>query len=263
MKRVVAVITILVFIVALAAAARRTPLGRATTWQRLASPGELSAAHASLADGCAACHTAVRGVEAPACVACHADNAALLQRQPTAFHAHIQSCSQCHVEHQGAARRPTEMDHAALAKYALRELSSGGADDERRRVRNRLLVWIRQGRAGEGGGASHPNVTAEEAILDCAGCHSSQDKHFKLFGQDCAECHATARWTITEFKHPSPRSTDCAQCHQAPPSHYMEHFKMVSQRIAGRHDAQVGECYVCHQTNSWNDIKGVGWYKHH
>lgn len=22
-------------------------------------------------------------------------------------------------------------------------------------------------------------------------------------------------------------------------------------------------CRACHQTTSWNDIKGVGWYKHH
>ena len=207
-KRVAAIVTLLVLAVAVVAVVRRTPLGRASTWQRLASPGGLSAAHASLGNDCAACHTPVRGVEAPNCVACHADNAALLGRQPTAFHAHTQSCSQCHVEHRGLARRPTEMDHVALARHGLRELNSGGGGDEGRRVRGQLLGWIRQGRAGAGGGASHPNVTAEEAVLDCAGCHSNQDRHNKLFGRDCAQCHATARWTIDEFKHPSPRSTD-------------------------------------------------------
>ncbi len=258
-KRIAAAAVLLVIAVALVAAARRTPLGRASTWQRLASPGELSAAHASLGDDCAACHTPARGVEASRCVACHADNAALLQRQPTAFHANIQSCGRCHVEHLGAARRPTEMDHVALARYGLRELN--GAGDEGRQARSRLLGWVRRG--GVGRGTSYPNVTAEEAALDCAACHSNQDAHDKLFGQDCAQCHATSRWTVDEFKHPSPRSTDCAQCHQAPPSHYMEHFKMVSQRVANRPDAQVGQCYLCHQTNSWNDIKGVGWYRHH
>ena len=62
--------------------ARYTPLGRAVTWERQASPGDLSAAHAFLADNCAACHTPVKGVTADKCVACHADSP-ILQRQPT------------------------------------------------------------------------------------------------------------------------------------------------------------------------------------
>jgi NAD-dependent SIR2 family protein deacetylase len=27
--------------------------------------------------------------------------------------------------------------------------------------------------------------------------------------------------------------------------------------------AQVNQCYRCHQTTSWNDILGVGYYKIH
>jgi hypothetical protein len=84
-----------------------------------------------------------------------------------------------------------------------------------------------------------------------------------LFGKDCAQCHRTDKWTISEFRHPSAQSTDCVQCHQAPPSHYMGHFKMVSQRVACQPHADVRQCFLCHQTTSWNDIKGVGWYKHH
>ncbi len=53
---------------------------------------------------------------------------------------------------------------------------------------------------------------------------------------------------------------------------HMMHFEMLSKRIAKQEDSQVAECcgptqvnqcYRCHQTTSWNDIKGVGWYKHH
>ncbi|MBI3736827.1 hypothetical protein HY256_09975 [Candidatus Sumerlaeota bacterium] len=53
------------------------------------------------------------------------------------------------------------------------------------------------------------------------------------------------------------------QCHQAPPSHYMMHFEMVSMKVAGQEHAEVSQCYLCHQTTAWNDIRGVGWYKHH
>lgn len=236
---------------------RTTSLGRAVTWQRQASPGRLSAAHAFLENNCAACHTAGRGPEAANCIACHANDEALLQRQPTAFHAGVGSCRECHPEHQGGERPPTTMDHAALARIGLRQLGSRQGADER------LVAWLR--RQGSTGGTlpGLPQITPLEAALDCAACHATRDHHFQLFGQDCAQCHATAQWTIPEFRHPSPRSTDCAQCHQAPPSHYMEHFHMVSMRVACQPHAQVNQCQLCHQTTSWNDIKRVGWYKHH
>ena len=272
MKKLVSIATVLTLAVVLAFILPRTRLLEVATWQRQASPGQLSAAHAFLESNCAACHTPVKGVEAANCAVCHANNGALFERQPTAFHAHIQSCSPCHLEHQGGNRRPTKMDHLALAQVGLRELNEDAADSERRQVRGQLLGWIKQQRAGEGPEAGHQDVTPEEMILDCASCHANQDKHQKLFGQDCAPCHATAQWTIAEFQHPSPRSTDCAQCHQAPPSHYMMHFEMVDKKIASKAnapgnpccgDVQVNQCYRCHQTNAWNDIRGVGWYKHH
>jgi hypothetical protein len=233
----------------------KTSLGQAVTWQRQASPGRLSVAHAFLEDNCAACHTADRGPEAANCVACHANDAALLQRQPTAFHAGIGSCRECHSEHQGTTTRPTAMDHVALAKVGLRQLREEGQGDRA----GALASWIRREEAGGG----VPHLAPAEAALNCVACHATKDRHVGLFGQDCAQCHATATWAVREFRHPSPRSTDCAQCHQAPPSHYMEHFHMVSMRVAGKPHAKVNQCFLCHETTAWNDIKGVGWFKHH
>jgi len=118
------------------------------------------------------------------------------------------------------------------------------------------LNWARRALGGDG-------RAAPDKALDCATCHANQDRHQTLFGRDCSECHSTATWTVAAFRHPSPRSTDCAQCHRGPPSHYMEHFRMISARVARQPEARVEQCFACHQTNSWNDIKGVGWYKHH
>ena len=241
---------------------RNTSLGQAVTWQRQASPGRLSSAHAFLENNCAACHTAGKGPEATNCIACHANNETLLQRQPTAFHADVGSCRECHVEHQGTDRRATLMDHAALARIGLRQLKEGGAGAVGRQRHAEVISWIGWQDAGELA-RSHDGITPAEAALNCAACHANKDRHLKLFGQDCAQCHGTQKWTIPEFRHPSARSTDCAQCHQAPPSHYMGHFHMVSMKVAGQHHAQVNQCYLCHQTTAWNDIKGVGWYKHH
>ena len=112
----------------------------ALAWQRQVSPGPLSAAHAFLGNDCAACHTPVKGVEPARCVACHADDEEVLGRQPSAFHANVRSCSGCHVEHQGVDRRPTRMDHAALARIGLRELGAAPAGGEQRRARDSLVA---------------------------------------------------------------------------------------------------------------------------
>ena len=235
-----------------------------TAWQRMAVPGALSKAHTFLEHNCAACHTAVKGVEASNCIACHANNDSLLQRQPTAFHANVSSCRECHREHQGIDKRPTEMDHLALSKIGFRQLTTDhptGSENEL--VRKDLLNWIGQHQPAGHTSDGQSSLSPREAVLNCATCHANKDRHFDLFGQDCGQCHGTTKWTIPEFRHPSPSSKDCAQCHQAPPSHYMMHFQMVSAKVAAKPNAQVDQCYQCHQTTVWNDIKGIGFYKHH
>ena len=94
-------------------------------------------------------------------------------------------------------------------------------------------------------------------------CHATRDKHQGYFGQDCASCHVVKTWKIEGYLHPSPRSTNCTQCHKAPPSHYMMHFSMMDKTIAGQGKARVEQCFACHQTDSFNNIKGVGWVKMH
>lgn len=234
------------------AALYRSGSASVPAWTKSFQPGPLSIKHAFLTDKCEACHTPTQGVEAKSCIACHATAAADLAKQSTAFHATVQDCGGCHVEHQGAGR-PTRIDHAAL---------------------------LRIGSHAAVGAAGHPAVPAEmikeiadfldvatsrsaENALDCASCHSYRDPHRELFGRECRGCHETTTWRIAGFLHPSPTSKECAQCHQAPPSHYMEHFKMVSMKVAGQEHAQVNQCGLCHRTDSFNDIKDVGWYKHH
>jgi hypothetical protein len=230
------------------------------SWQHTVMPGDLSQGHAFLANNCAACHTSVKGVEAQNCIVCHADNKTVLQRQPTAFHANITACAACHLEHQGRVPRTTKMDHVALARLGFKELEQqpqqAGVDVPA------IKRWLNETHSAQQQ-AAHPNLQPEESLLNCATCHQTKDRHRGQFGTDCASCHATSKWTIAEYRHPPPSSQSCNQCHQAPPSHYMEHFKMVSMKKARVEKADVSQCFLCHQTTSWNDIKGVGWYKHH
>jgi len=212
-------------------------------------PGDLSAAHANLSTNCQSCHTAFERADDAKCISCHATNKELLQRQPTAFHAIVSNCGSCHTEHQGVNANLRVMNHEMLAKIGQKKIDK--KESSSFHTTNPALP------------EAHPLVSALEARLDCAGCHSTKDKHTGLFGQNCASCHATTQWTIPAFQHPSVRSVECNQCHQAPPSHYMEHFTMISQKVAGQKKALVNQCYLCHQTTSFNDIKGVGYYKHH
>lgn len=243
------------------------------SWQHAVVPGGLSKGHEFLANNCAACHTANKGVEAKNCIVCHADNLAVLQRQPSAFHADIGKCSACHLEHQGPVASTTKMDHVALARIGLNQLArdpheNGAGVSELKRWLEEAADSPQPTQSGNGKsflGMTHPDIRLqpEEMLLNCASCHSTKDRHLGLFGNDCASCHATAKWTIPDFRHPSSASQSCNQCHQAPPSHYMMHFKMVSMKTAGVEKAEVNQCFLCHQTTSWNDIKGVGLYKHH
>jgi hypothetical protein len=49
----------------------------------------------------------------------------------------------------------------------------------------------------------------------------------------------------------------------APPSHDMTLFEMMSMRVSGQEHAQVGQCYKSRQTTVWNDIQSIGLYKLH
>jgi Class III cytochrome C family len=244
-------------------------------WRAAANPGLLSAAHAFLGAQCEACHTPQRGIEAASCLTCHDTDAPVLAKQSTAFHAAIQECRGCHIEHRGAAIRPTNMDHTILARVGWQK-ALGRHSPASPKSETTAMSEIRHFLAGLTGG--HPPSDSE--ALDCFACHSNRNPHHdgtsagccgsgsvgtvgSLFGRECADCHVTTIWKIPGYKHPSPRSQDCAQCHQPPPSHYMGHFEMISKMIAGQMHARVEQCYLCHQTDAWNDIKGVGWYKHH
>jgi len=223
-------------------------------WTDVVAPGSLSEKHMFLSDKCETCHTPLKGVEAATCISCHTTAAKELGKQSTAFHAAPgRECRGCHLEHNGGAR-PTRMDHASLLQTDAFVI--GGAPSARA-VADRMTADLREFLG------LPKSEQRERAWLDCVGCHSNREPHRELFGRECANCHGLTSWKIAGFLHPSPTSKDCAQCHQAPPSHYMGHFIMMDRTIAGQEHASVDQCFLCHRTDSFNDIKDVGWMKHH
>lgn len=224
-----------VVLVAFAVAMRSNAPAGSGAVARLVTPGPLSPPHQAFGAQCTSCHTPLKGVESKACLSCHAGTD-FGNKQSTQFHAQAKECTSCHIEHDGA-RGIVKMDHRALLDPA---------------------VWRERATSAH----SRSHVTTPEAALDCASCHSIRDPHLGIFGQDCASCHTTNSWKIPAYRHPSVNSTQCSECHKAPPSHFMEHFSMVSQRAAGS-KARVDQCYACHTTDSFNNIRRRGWYDHH
>ena len=64
------------------------------------------------------------------------------------------------------------------------------------------------------------------------------------------------------YAHPRSRK-NVSNVIRLPPSHYMMHFEMMDEMISGQGAARVEQCFACHQTDSFNNIKGAGWFKMH
>jgi hypothetical protein len=217
-------------------------------WQQLTSPGQLSKSHAFIRNNCAACHSPVVGVTRAKCVACHANDTDLVDRQPTAFHAAVSECSPCHYEHVAGIERPIRMDHTALARIGLTELGEGGPDA--RQTRAQLAAWLRSAPASDMGG----KLSSEERLLNCVSCHAVKDVHSGNFGQNCSLCHGTKSWFIETYVHPPPSTRQCVQCHRPSPCHFMEGCLGMMGHMAGGEGARLEQCYLCHKTTSWYDF---------
>ena len=160
--------------------------------------------------------------------------------------------------------RPITMSHEEFAGICLRQLENNPSpESEAYQVFTPIRRWVTQPKRSSSLEATSRSLTPAESVLNCMACHANNDRHLRLFGPDCASCHGSVAWTIPEFRHPAATSQSCAQCYQAPPSHYMMHFKMISMSIAGVKKSEVNQCFLCNQTTVWNDIRGVGFCKHH
>ena len=218
-------------------------------WRTAAAPGPLSTGHAFLEERCESCHIPARGPVAEACVGCHAASEKLLSIPRTVFHASISECASCHVEHLGRERRPITMDHTALLSMMeqVKVAPIGPVPTGPRAEIERLYDFV--------AGALHPPEDMAASSLNCSTCHANEDRHRGLFGSECAQCHNQQAWTISSFRHPSPRSSECASCHAAPASHSMMHFRMMVLPRAGQPNARVEQCYLCHQVDAWTNMQ--------
>ena len=95
------------------------------------------------------------------------------------------------------------MDHLALSKIGFVQLKTDQSSDGVNELLGKnLLNWIDQHQPAGRGLEGHSSFTPQEAVLNCASCHSSKDRHVKLFGQDTATLDAAGvqalrlRWGV-------------------------------------------------------------------
>lgn len=163
------------------------------------------------------------------CMACHVP----FQRVAGA------KCQGCHARNTGLLDRRDTAFHAQATRCSTCHVEHRGRDARISAMEHAVL---------------QPEVA-------CTACHF--DRHQARLGTACATCHATDTWKVAGYRHPSPRSYACFECHQPPPSHLMMHFQMMDRAATGQGDATVDQCFRCHTTDHWNNIKDLGFLKHH
>jgi hypothetical protein len=159
----------------------------------MVAPGHLVDEHAELATDCFACHTALRGVSAQKCIACHAVKDIGLRSSKglaitgktgkaikTAFHQELteQNCVACHSDHAGP--RLVQKDQKPFSHALLRL-----------------------------------------AVRDqCQSCHQAPNNTMhKAFTGECKQCHSQQAWKPATFDHAKlfvldgDHQTECATCH--------------------------------------------------
>lgn len=164
------------------------------------------------------------------------------------------NCQACHVPFRIASDAKCRACHARNTGLLSRL-------DTRFHAEARRCVTCHTEHRGRGARISRMEHGVRASEAGCAQCHV--DRHQARLGDRCADCHAVEQWKVAGFRHPAPGTTACVQCHGEPPSHRMMHFQMMDQVITGQRTAKVEQCWRCHATDHWNNILGVGFYKHH
>jgi hypothetical protein len=203
--------------------------------RRSLSPGPVTQGHAQIAGDCLSCHTPLRGVPGPKCIACHPlDSIGVAHRslvQPAnarpalaGMHGEFRNadCLDCHTDHAGPdpARATRPFAHQHLTPSLLRR---------------------------------------------CSGCHEGSlptDDLHRQVGNDCVSCHTTRAWTPASFEHDSffvldrDHSVACKTCH-IESTVYKQYtcygcHEHSPTRIAGKHREEgisdFRDCVRCHRS---------------
>ncbi len=205
------------------------------------NPGEISAPHANIrtllgGPTCSECHGEKADDLPDACLGCHSDVKADIERRfglhGTLDTSNVMECAQCHSEHHGSAFQLVSATSFALAGF-----------DDLDSFEHEMFDYQLHGKHLE---------------LDCTACHELAEvaaleegqKRYMGLTQDCTTCH--------EDPHQGQLEDDCASCHGQD-----EAFDLVAEfehderfPLDGVH-GEIG-CKQCHPVVGPYSIESVG-----
>ena len=212
----------------------------------LASPGQLSRAHAALEGltNCQKCHTAGHEVTASKCLPCHKAIADRIARKVGVHRDVADACVTCHVEHKGAEADlrqldPRTFDHAAVTGFRLEG---------------------QHAKLATSCAACHKRRSFLEARPTCVSCHA--DVHKGTLGPDCARCHSTVvpfKQARGQFDHRrasfaltgAHKAVACEKCHVGGVFRGLA-FDSCAACHKTPHRSVLGpSCTTCHVTDQW------------
>jgi len=232
------------------------------------SPGELSAAHASLEgmENCTKCHSLGKTVANDNCLACHTELRTRISGK-TGFHAGLadRQCVECHKEHHGRTFAIVHFDTRSFdhtqTGFNLEGKHQGQACEKchvREKIQARDVL-------------QNKTLLASRTYLglsrECRACHA--DVHKAQLGNQCQQCHTPEAWKPAgKFVHDRAKfrlagkhlQVQCGACHRAMADDHttIQFVGLEFSRCTSCHaDPHRGKfqkpCESCHSTSGWKE----------
>jgi hypothetical protein len=233
------------------------------------SPGDLSAAHASLegVTNCTSCHVLGKTATNQKCLGCH-DELGTRATAAKGFHASLlgRQCSECHKEHRGRGFDLVRLDTRSFGhRQTGFSLEGKHRTLECRKCHSSAYIRAtdvkRNPRLLNAG--TYLGLSAE-----CLACHD--DQHGGQLASQCEQCHSEDGWKpASRFVHDRAKfrlagkhlHLACERCHEERLNNGRHTMTFVglsfSQCSSCHHDPHVGKfrrpCESCHSDRGWEN----------
>lgn len=108
--------------------------------------------------------------------------------------------------------------------------------------------------------SNSPSTIHSTSDAACISCHSDDEPHEGVFGQNCSRCHSTKDWDQLEFDHGLSQfpliglhsDVDCESCHFEEPAKIKVRSCQNCHLEDEPHNQKLSQnCARCHNPNGW------------
>ena len=220
-------------------------------FQRMLSPGPLSAAHQKYEKDCKSCHSDFeKKSQNNLCLDCHKDVAGDI-KTGAGFHGKKpgiagSECRLCHSEHKGLKADIVQLNQHSF-DHSFTDFPLTG-----------LHTQLSCNQCHSSG------KKLREAPHQCIDCHRKDDIHKGSQGTACGNCHSASGWNKTTFDHSKTHfplhgahaGVSCNQCHRSSDFKQAQTACISCHKIDDVHLNSFGtQCNSCHTETRWKDTR--------